>query len=158
MGYTTKCFVVIFPPCPRAEWMHTVAGKEKKNTARCAVFPLGWWVLGQGAPQEAEQSQRCCFPTGAFLQWAAGIWLKKKKKCPLEHSSTDNGSATSRCRGAGKCTDSSASYSRVLAAKIFALVFRALKMPAGFTPQEVSTNAPHWESSLCLGAFFPFSV
>lgn len=60
--------------------MDAHSGRErKKNTARCAVFPLGWWVLGQGAPQEAEQSQRCCFPTGAFLQCAAGIWLKKKK-------------------------------------------------------------------------------
>lgn len=57
--------------------MHTVAGKEQKASARCAVFPLGWWVLGQGAPQEAEQSQRCCFPAGAFLQWAAGIQQKK---------------------------------------------------------------------------------
>lgn len=129
-----------------------MAGKEQKASARCAVFPLGWCVLGQGAPQETEQSQRCCFPAGAFLQWAAGI-QQKKNKCPFEQSSTDNRSATARCRGAGKCTDSSASYSRVLAAKIFALVFRALKMPAGFTPQEVSTNAPHSELALPRSLF-----
>lgn len=127
-----------------------MAGKEQKASARCAVFPLGWCVLGQGAPQEAEQSQRCCF--GCLS--AVGCWdPAKKNKCPFEQSSTDNRSATARCRGAGKCTDSSASYSRVLAAKIFALVFRALKMPAGFTPQEVSTNAPHSELALPRSLF-----
>lgn len=117
----------------------------------------------------------CCISSGVVGSWArsppggravptlllssrclsaVGCWdPAKKNKCPFEQSSTDNRSATARCRGAGKCTDSSASYSRVLAAKIFALVFRALKMPAGFTPQEVSTNAPHSELALPRSLF-----
>lgn len=66
MGYTTKCFVVIFPPCPRAEWMHTVAGKEKKTLLGVLYFLWGGGFLGKEPPRRQSSPNAAAFQRVPF--------------------------------------------------------------------------------------------
>lgn len=109
---------------------------------------VGTW---QRVIHNTERYQRCqLFYRGLLARWDMA------KRALWERCSMDNRNAVPWCRGPDKHTNFSSFYRCVLAAKIFASVFHAHKMPAGFTLWELSADAARWESSLQLRTFlFP---
>lgn len=115
---------------------------------------ISFGVVGSWArsPPGGRAVPTLLLPTGAFLQWAAGI-QQKQINVLLSSPPWITGVQQHGAEALASAQTPLPLTAAFLAAKIFALVFRALKMPAGFTPQEVSTNAPHSELALPRSLF-----